>query len=407
MSLSNDAVADRSPGSRPVRVLRGPLASEQPFIVLWEVTRACALACRHCRADAVHHRSPEELSTSEALALVDDLASCPAPRPLLVVTGGDPFERDDLVDIVRHATLRNLHVAISPSVTPKLTRARLGELRAAGAAAVSLSLDGATAATHDAMRGIPGVHAATLEAAATVRELGYRLQINTTVHRGNVGELADLLAWMLGADVSLWSVFLLVPTGRGTALEPLDPVEVEDLMHWLHEVGGHVPVKTTEGPHFRRVAVERAGVPQNELDTVFPPGPLRAGLRARTGALVGANPPTGRRRPPLDVNAGRGAVFVDHRGDVFPSGFLPLVAGSVRDAPLTAIYRRSPLLRALRDPDALVGVCGRCAHRAVCGGSRSRAYASTGDPFADDPACLVAAAGAASSDPPADPPADP
>lgn len=328
---------------------------DRPFIVIWETTRACALVCRHCRADAAHHRDPLELTTGEARSLIDDLAAYGPPRPILVLTGGDPFERPDLADLVSHARAAGLTVALSPSVTPRLTGERLAELRAAGASAVSLSLDGATAPMHDGFRGVAGVFDATLEAAGLVRDLGFRLQINTTVCAGNVDELPAILRQVTELGAGLWSVFFLVPTGRGGQLQPLGAAAVEEVLHWLVDVSPVVPIKTTEAPHYRRVLLQRAPHPQS--------------------------------RPPLDVNAAKGFVFVDHRGDVYPSGFLPLAVGSVRTAPLSEIYRRAPLLRALRDPAQLTGRCGRCEFRAVCGGSRSHAYAVTGDPLADDPTC--------------------
>lgn len=362
---------------------------DRPFIVFWEVTRACGLACAHCRADAIPDRDPRELTASEARRLIDDLAAYAPPRPILVLTGGDPFERDDLTELVRYATQRGLHVSLSPSVTPRLTAARLAELRSAGASAVSLSLDGARAETHDGLRGIEGTYRDTLLAAALVRDAGFRLQVNTTVHAGNVDELPDLLAWLVDQDVSLWSVFLLVPTGRGATMRPLDAERTEDLLHWLHVIGDLLPVKTTEAPHFRRVAVQRAaavrdGVP---LDEAFPPGELRRRLTERTCELVGDRPSHRRRRPPLDVNAGRGVVFVDHVGRVHPSGFLPLDVGDVRGLPLSTIYRTSPVLQRLRDAKSYSGRCAFCEYRDICGGSRSRAYAASGDPYGDDPAC--------------------
>lgn len=370
----------------PVRTLHRDLDA-RPFIAIWEVTRACALACRHCRATAIPHRDPLELSTEEGRALLDDLASYGAPRPIVVLTGGDPFERPDLVELVRYGTERGLHVAVSPSVTPRLTRDALRDLRDAGANAVSLSLDGATAESHDAFRGIDGVFDATLEAAATVRDLGLRLQINTTVTADNVDELPEILARVVLADVSLWSVFFLVPTGRGRDLPPLDAASTEEVLHWLHDVAGLVPVKATEAPHFRRLAAQRAAA-GDDLDRAFPPGPLRSRLRARTDELVGGAAPRPRRpRPPIDVNAGRGFAFIDHHGSVYPSGFLPLVAGSVRTQPFSEIYRCSPLLQALRDPSRLHGRCGVCDFVHVCGGSRSSAYATSLDPLGDDPNC--------------------
>ena len=369
-------------------------SSERPFIVIWEVTRACQLVCTHCRADAIRTRSPLELSTREGRALLDDLASFGAPRPLVVLTGGDPFERPDLPELVAHGTSLGLSVALSPSVTARLTRSVLVELHDAGAKAISLSLDGATAHTHDAFRGIDGVFDATLDAARTVRDIGFRLQINTTVTRGNVHELPQILTSVIALGASLWSVFFLVPTGRGKNLEVLDAAEAEEVLHWLHDVSSLVAIKTTEAPHFRRVAMQRGGVPA--LDEAFPVGPLRSQLRAATTELFEGRAPVRRRpRAPLDVNSGRGFAFIDHVGVVYPSGFLPVAAGSVRDMPFPQIYRESELLQALRHPDGFGGRCGRCEFRTICGGSRSHAYAVTGDPFAEDPSCLHRPAGAA------------
>lgn len=371
----------------PVRRLHHDL-DVRPFIVIWEVTRACQLACRHCRADAIAHRDPLELSTDEGRRLLDELAAYDAPRPMVVLTGGDPFERPDLAELVAHGTAAGLHVAVSPSVTPRLTRATLTELRDAGARAISLSLDGASATSHDGFRGIEGVFDATVDAARIVRELDIRLQVNTTVTRDTVTELPEILARVVLADVSLWSVFFLVPTGRGQELASLGAEEVEEVLHWLHDVADLVPVKATEAPQFRRLAIERRAA--SDAGRVLPVGPLRSALRERTAELVGgggSSPGPRRPRPPIDVNAGRGFVFVDHHGTVFPSGFLPLRAGSVREQPFTEIYRDSPLLQALRDPDRLGGRCGVCDFASVCGGSRSRAYATSGDPLGEDPSC--------------------
>ncbi len=375
-------------GARPVRPVRALHhdTADRPFIIIWEVTRACPLACLHCRADAVTRRDPRELTTSEGRGLLDQVASFGAPRPLVVLTGGDPFERPDLVDLVAYGTSLGLSVSVSPSVTPQLTRTTLDRLRDAGAKAVSISLDGAHAATHDAFRGIPGVFDATLTALQDVRDAGLRLQVNTTVTGDTVLELPEVLRRVLDAGASLWSVFFLVPVGRGARLRPLTAEQTEEVLHWLHDVGDIVAVKATEAAHFRRLAVQRAAA--DDVVAVFPPGPLRAELRRRTavaldGAVVRRRPP----RPPLDVGSGRGFVFVDHRGDLYPSGFLPERAGSVRDAPLPELYRESARLRRLRDPELLTGRCGRCEFRAVCGGSRSQAYAAAGDALAEDPTC--------------------
>lgn len=371
--------------ARPVRLLHHD-AAERPFIVIWEVTRACQLVCTHCRADAIRSRNPFELSTDEGRRLLDDLASFGAPRPLVVLTGGDPFERPDLAELVAHGTKIGLSMSLSPSVTDRLTRPLLVDLRDAGAKAVSLSLDGASAQSHDSFRGVEGVFAATLDAARTVRDIGLRLQVNTTVTRGNVHELPRILESVLDLGAALWSVFFLIPTGRGSHLEPLTAVEEEEVLHWLHDVSGLVAIKTTEAPHYRRIAIQRADV--SALDDAFPVGPLRSALRDDTADLLGGREPRLRRpRPPIDVNAGRGFAFVDHVGMVYPSGFLPTAVGSVREQPFAAIYRESALLQALREPDSFGGRCGHCEFRTVCGGSRSRAYAATGDLLAEDPSC--------------------
>jgi len=357
----------------------------QPFIVIWEVTRACQLVCQHCRADAISQRNPAELTTAQGRALLDDLATFGPPHPLVVLTGGDPFERDDLEELVAHGTAQGLHVSLSPSVTPRLTRPTLERLRDAGAKAVSLSLDGATAATHDGFRGIDGVFNDTLDAAHLVGELGLRLQVNTTVTQGNLAELPAILRQVIALHAGLWSVFFLVPTGRGAALEPPDAHETEDVLHWLHDASRLLAIKTTEAPHYRRVALQRRGGPAApELV-----GPLYRQLREDTADLLDSGDAPARRvaRPPLDVNAGKGFVFVDHVGAVYPSGFLPVPVGSVRDRPITELYREAPLLRWLRDPDRLAGRCGRCEFREICGGSRSRAYALSGDPLGEDLTC--------------------
>jgi len=378
--------------ARPVRFMRHD-ASERPFIVIWEVPRACQLVCTHCRADAIRARNPFELTTDEGRRLLDDLASFGTPRPLVVLTGGDPFERPDLPELVAHGTRIGLNMALSPSVTDRLTRSVLVELHEAGAKAVSLSLDGATADSHDSFRGVEGVFDATLEAARTVREIGFRLQINTTVTRGNVLELPRMLKHVLDLGASLWSVFFLVPTGRGKDLQPLTAAEEEEVLHWLHDVSDLVAIKTTEAPHYRRIAIQRAGVDVSagvrELDDVFLVGPLRSALRTETEELLTGNEQRRRQpRPPIDVNSGRGFAFVDHVGLVYPSGFLPTAVGSVSDQSFPEIYRGSELLQALRNPDGFSGRCGQCEFRAVCGGSRSHAYATTGDALAEDPSCV-------------------
>lgn len=372
--------------------MRSPRISvdRQPFLVIWETTRACPLACRHCRAEAQPERNPAELTTAEAVGLFGQVRAFGTPAPLLVLTGGDPLERPDLLGLVESATRLGLMVALAPSATPALTRDRLAQARGAGVRAVSLSLDGSTPARHDAFRGVDGVYEGTVRAAEDVRDLGLRLQINTTVAGSTVADLPDILRVVHRLGAALWSVFFLVPTGRGRAVDGLSPAQVDDVLNFLYEAGTVVPIKTTEAPQFRRVIVSRDILARHGVAdpaAALGLGPLHADLRRR---LIAAGLPSrrrGQRRSPLDVNAGRGFVFVAFDGSVHPSGFLPVPAGNVRTRSLVEIYRDSALFRALRDPNRLAGRCGRCEFRSMCGGSRSRAYADCGDPLGAEPWC--------------------
>lgn len=363
--------------------------AERPFIVIWETTQACPLACLHCRASARPNRDPRELSTEEAVDLMGQVAEFGSPAPLFVITGGDPFQRPDLYTLVRRGTELGLAVAVSPSGTPTLTREAIARLHQAGARAISLSLDGARAETHDGFRGVPGVYGWTADAWRAAQDVGLKVQINTTVTRDTVLDLPEIAAQVRDRGAMLWSVFFLVPTGRGRLLAGLDAAETEDVLNALYDLGENVPVKTTEAHHFRRVCLERAvlaarGVEPREILGL---GPLYDRLRRRLDELALTDRPRRVRRPPLQVSAGRGFVFVSHHGDVHPSGFLPFGEDNVRHRRLTDIYRNSALFTGLRDPDRLGGRCGRCEFRTVCGGSRARAYAVTGDVHAEEPAC--------------------
>jgi radical SAM protein with 4Fe4S-binding SPASM domain len=334
-----------------------------PFLVIWEVTRACALACLHCRADAIARRDPRELTTEEGHRLVDQVRSFGSPSPLLVLTGGDPMWRKDLADLVGYATAQGLTVALTPSGTAMPTRARLAELKAAGLSRVAVSLDGPDPVSHDAFRRVKGSYANTMKIVDAVLELDLPLQINSTVSRVTLPNLRAMAARVSELPLTLWAVFFLVQMGRGASLEQITAEECEEVLEFLAELSRTAPfgIKTTEAPHYRRV---QARAPQAG------PGPGRRQLRA-----------------PRAVNDGNGFVFVDHVGNVCPSGFLPMVRGNVREGRLVETYRADEVFRRLRDPEALGGRCGRCEFRDVCGGSRSRAFAATGDAFAEDPLC--------------------
>lgn len=334
---------------------------EQPFLVFWEITRACALACKHCRAEAQSHRHPDELNREESSRLIQDLAEL--KPPMLILTGGDPLMRRDALELVREATDAGLHVSLSPSATGKLLNTDFAELRAAGVQRISLSLDGATRETHDAFRGVSGTFNRTIAAVHRAHAADLGVQINTTLTRGNLHEYEAFKKLMFELKPEMWSVFLLVPTGRAQADDLPDPQDIEHVFQDMATLVGKAPfaIKTTEGHHFRRVLMQKLGAE----------GRHRPGMKS-----------------PLGIRDGRGVMFISHTGVVSPSGFLPYDCGNVREEHPGDIYRHHPLFRALRDSDALGGKCGRCEFRTICGGSRARAYGMTGDSFAEDPACV-------------------
>lgn len=361
--------------------------ADRPFIVIWEATQACPLACLHCRAEARPDRHWGELTEDEARSLMRQVKELGTPPPIFVITGGDPFQRPDLYSLVRYAAEIGLPIAVSPSGTPTLNRDSLTRLRDAGARALSLSLDGATARVHDAFRATPHVYDWTVDAWRNARELGLRVQINTTVTGHNLDDLPEIVRLVHELGATTWSAFLLVPTGRGRLLPPLSPHQVEDVLNFVYDAGAFVPARTTEAHHFRRVVIQREILDREGTDHVraLELGPLYTRLREQLNALD--LPRRRSRRAPMDVNAARGFVFVSHLGSVQPSGFLPLSAGNVRDEELGEIYRSSPLFTGLRDPGRLTGRCGKCEFASLCGGSRSRAFALSGDPYAEDPWC--------------------
>lgn len=337
---------------------------DRPFIVIWEVTRACALACRHCRAEATLRKHPLELNTQESIALIDQVARC--QPTLFVLTGGDPVRRADLPQLIAHAAGRGLRIGLSPSATPELVATDFHRLRDLGVARMSLSLDGATRETHDRFRGVPGTWDLTMRAIEKAAEAGIPVQINTTFTRQNLGEFDAFVARLAEIRPVLWSVFQLVPTGRGNTGDLLTAEEMEELFLKLHQLSIDAPydIKTTEGQHYRRVALQQK--------------------KLMGHASNGARPPA---RAPLGINDGKGFVFISHVGDIQPSGFLPLTAGNVRRDELIEVYRHSPIFRALRNTSQLRGKCGRCEFKNICGGSRARAYAMTGDYLGEEPLC--------------------
>ena len=357
--------------------------NDRPLLVFWEMTKACDLACFHCRADAQRDPSPCELSTDEGRRMIDELAQLASPRPILILTGGDCLKRLDLLELIDYAKSAAVPVALAPSVTPLLTPERMHELREHGIKTVSISLDGMDSATHDAVRGVPGHFDATITTLGQLKDAGFTVQINTTVMARNVGQLADIAQLLHEHHLDIWEVFFLISTGRGTDVNASTPQQNEDICNFLVDASQYgFTVRSVEGPFLRRVNQQRhEGVDGPAT------GDLYAALRARLRQLLG-EPTHDVCAPSAATRDGNGIVFVGATGDVYPSGFLPYALGNLRSASLIAIYRDAPIMRAIRDA-AFLGTCGECSFRQLCGGSRSRAFAATGDPLESDPACLL------------------
>jgi radical SAM protein len=361
---------------------------EAPVLVFWETTRACELACRHCRAEAAPGPAPGELSTGEGARFIGQLAGFGDRPPVLVLTGGDVMARPDLVELVTVARGAGMPVALAPSVTPRLRTDTMGQLRRLGVSSVSLSLDGATASTHEGVRGVPGHFGETVAALHRLRALGFKVQVNTAVMRANVDELADIAGIVKDVGAASWEVFFLVKVGRGRDEQELSPEDNESIAHVLFEASRYgFAVRTVEGPWCRRVAAWRKEQPGSPADAAGRPR-LTPLYREQSDRLVGLLGPA--RGDPQMATAGtrdgKGIFFVSHDGWAYPAGFLPLRLGNVREQDPVAIYRHHPLLRAIRAA-GLGGRCGRCELRDSCGGSRARAFAAFGDPLAEDPAC--------------------
>ena len=365
---------------------RWPL-DEKPLLVFWETTKACPLACIHCRANAITRPLPGELSHAEALDLIRQVAEFGRPYPVLVMTGGDPLMRSDLWELVEEARSLGIPVAMAPSPSRQLLE-NIDNIVREGVSAVSISIDHPDPEVHDNVRRYQG----SWEAATTaVRELlrrGVSVQVNTAVMRSTVRGLPGMARLLRELGVRTWEVFYLVPVGRAGAEEDLSPAEWEDVSAFLYEVSRYgVRVRTSEGPMFRRVALllnyaSRTGAEPSGLVRT---GKLYLELVDELRKLMGEPGPQALFET-SGTRDGKGIIFISHDGMVYPSGFLPVPVGSVRRGRLVDIYRGSPLLRRLRAAE-LRGRCGACEFREVCGGSRARAFAYYGDPLAEDPAC--------------------
>lgn len=342
---------------------------EAPFLVIWELTQACDLACVHCRACAIENRSPFELSTEEGFRLLEEVRSF--GDPLMVFTGGDPLKRPDLFSLLEKSVQLGLRTTVTPSATPLLTESAIERFQKCGVARMAISLDGPDAESHDGFRRVTGSFDCTIRALQYAQQIGLQTQINTTVTRHNVGRLSEIANLVKGAGAKLWSVFFLVATGRASASQDLTAKEYEEVFAFLYTLSKCAPfdIKTTEAQHYRRFVAQRRKAE----------GAGTAGTRQVSPEII---------QRQAGINDGKGFVFVSHTGEIFPSGFLPLAAGNVRHESLVTVYRESPLFQTLRNADNLRGKCGDCEYRNLCGGSRARSYALTGDFLAEELRCV-------------------
>ena len=396
---------------------------QAPMRVYWETTNACDLACRHCRAEARPERDPLELSTAEGRALFERLAAFGSPLPHVVLTGGDPLKRDDLFELIAIARGLGFGVSVAPSATPLLTTDAVRKLKEAGVDAISLSLDGANAEHHDAIRGIPGTYERTLAAGAAAREAGLPFQVNTLVCEETLADLPAIYDRVLAMGAARWSLFFLVTVGRGSVLQPVSQEKAEELLQWVAGLTaqrkpgrGGLVITTTEAPQLRRVVAEQkkaaahamgdvqsAARPMGDSMSARPAnaamGDVQSGSRpgadataarptnAPMGGPGGAPNGHGSAHHGAGIRDGNGILFISNVGDICPSGFLEMPVGNVRKDDIVAVYREAPLFRELREPDHFGGRCGHCEYRFSCGGSRARAFSASGDPMAEDPLC--------------------
>jgi AdoMet-dependent heme synthase len=385
---------------------------ETPFLAIWEITQSCDLACKHCRASAQPVPHPDQLSNAEAKTLIDEISDMKIP--IFVFTGGDPLKRDDIYELVEYAATKNVKVAVTPSATPLLTREAIFKMKTAGVVRLGISLDGSCPEIHDTFRGLPGAYARTIQAVEWAAEAGLPIQVHTTISRHNAHDLDDLVDLFEKLNIVMWNVFFLVPVGRGQISDLLSGEEFEEAFGKLYELSRRASfqIKTTEAMHYRRYLLQHnleerkmGGHPGGHSGGHPSSQPLthEGGMAMHTAeAIAHAYEPISYESgaPKADplvrnvgwatrrVNDGKGFVFISHVGNVYPSGFLPIYAGNIRRQPLREIYREAPIFKALRDTSQLQGKCGVCEFKEICGGSRARSYALTGDPLAAEPCCI-------------------
>lgn len=332
-------------------------------LLAWELTRCCNLNCLHCRAAAADQAFAGEFTTAEAKAFLTDLAAW--ARPIVILTGGEPLLRPDLFEIASHGSALGLKMVMAINGT-LLDQSKAREVMAAGIKRVAISLDGASAASHDRFRGVAGAFESALSGIEAAKQAGLEFQINTTITPDNRDELEAIHQLAKDLAAAAHHIFLLVPTGRGRQLASLDAQAYEQTLNWFYaQRSSKMHLKATCAPHYYRILRQRAKA--EGLLVNF----QTHGLEAVTRGCL----------------AGIGFAFVSHTGLVQPCGYLELAAGDVRERPLREIWESAELFKRLRDFKSYKGKCGRCEYVKYCGGCRARAYEATGDFLAEEPLC--------------------
>lgn len=333
-------------------------------MIAWEVTRSCNLACVHCRASSVHGPYEGEFNTGECKALLDNISSF--SHPVIILTGGEPLLRKDIFDIASYGTGKGLRMVLATNgtlVTDRIARRMLDS----GIKRVSVSIDGMDAASHDSFRGVPGAFKGALRGIERLKKAGMEFQINTTITRANIHQIADILDLAVRLGAAAHHIFLLVPTGRGKDLagQEISAAEYEQTLGWFHEQSSctSLQLKATCAPHYFRILHQKKGSGRKTYSH-----PLHAMTRGCLGGIS--------------------FCFISHTGQVQPCGYLEVDCGQVRDVPFRKIWEESPVFNELRDLGKYKGKCGRCEFIKVCGGCRARAYELTGDMLQEEPLCI-------------------
>lgn len=354
-----------------------------PSLVFIETTKACEYSCRHCRAESQSEPSPDELTTEEMKDLLKQIRKMSSSPPEVVITGGDFLLRKDIGQIIEYIHELRLPFSASPAASPLLTDEFMKFLLNNGVKSISLSLDGTADGTHDWLRRIPGSFDLTLNLIMQAKKLGLRVQVNTTVIKKNLTELPFLASMLHDMGISTWEVFFLIKTGRGIRVQDISPAEYMQVNLWLSDLREYgLNVRTVEGPVYRVIRKI------SEIQPAAVQGELYRELKEATVSIMGLPENFTQNASHSSAHQFRGTLFVGHNGDVYPSGLYSVKLGSIRESPLKDIINQNIDYLLPRESGKIQGRCGRCQFMQQCGGSRARALSYTGNPFAEDPACL-------------------